>query len=254
MLRSLSDHSDRLIVASDSASVVLVKVRESELGWRVTRMQQLLTSWESTFGSSCMQSQLSEFHRACSGAEYVSEQVETVLGETTLTADADEVTLTTLAARLEQSLVQLTGDQPPLEVAIRQVCHPPLSAADSERLRRLDGRSHALLCRTKDQCRAVREQLLNHCDNAQKCDEWLEFVTRIECELSSSLAGNFDTLLTQRKTLQACFLLLTNFRCTVINSAAILLTPEQLLAEDCAGFVVAESHPCSGSRKHVTAR
>jgi len=205
MLQSLGHHSDELLVASDNATAVLVKVQESELGWRVTRMQQLLMSCKSQFGLSYMQSQLSEFYQSCGEAERTYEQVETVLKETMLTGDADEVMLTTSVAQLDQSLLQLRGDQSSLETTIQLAYLLPLGSADSERLERLNSHSHALLCGTKDQCRAVREQLLTHCDNAQKCSEWLQFVAQIERELNSPMAGNFDALLTQRKTLEASF-------------------------------------------------
>ena len=126
MLQSLNEHSSRLLVAGDSATAVLVRVRENELGWRVNRLQQLLMSYKSKF----VLSQLSDFHQACSEAERVCGQVETVVRETMPASDADQVTLTAAATRLDQSLVQLIGHKSPVEAAIRLAYNLPLSATE----------------------------------------------------------------------------------------------------------------------------
>jgi len=202
MLQSLSHHSDELLVAGDNATAMLVKEQESELMWHVSRMQQLLMSYHSH-----MQSQWSDFLRVCREAELICEQVETVIKETTLTDDADKVTLTTLTTRLDQSLMQLIGDQSPLEAALRLSYILPLSDTESGRLQCLSDRSHALLCSAKEHCVAVHQQLLVRCDSAQKCNEWLQFVAQIEHELNAPLAGSFDALLKQRKALEASLLI-----------------------------------------------
>ena len=202
MLQSLSHHSDEVLVASDNATVMLVKEQESELMWRVSRMQQLLMSCQLY-----MQSQWNDFLRVCSEAELVCEQVEAVVKETMLTDDVDEVMLTTLAAHLDQSLMQLIGDQSPLEAALRLSYILPLSDTESERLQRLSDHSHTLLCSMKERCVAVRQQLLVRGDNAQKCNDWLQFVAQIEHELNAPLASNFDALLKQRKALEASLLI-----------------------------------------------
>jgi len=201
MLQALAHHSNELLVAGDSASSVLVKTREGELGLRLTTVQQLMISRQSEPGSLHAQS---EFHRACSETEQTCEQVETTLGDAVLTDDADEAVLTTLMAHVDQSLVQLVGCSP---VHLAYVL--PLSATDLERLRHLHSRSRALLCRTKDQYRTVHRRLLSCYDVARKCDEWLQFVAQIEHELSSPIAGSFEPLLTQRKTLEA--------RCVILS-------------------------------------
>ena len=196
MLQALSDRSDELLVAGDSASSVLVKVRESELGQRLTNIQQLLMSHELQLGSLDTQSVLSDF-RAC------TEQVEMTLRDVVLADDADEATLTTVMASLEQSLAQLVC-QPPTHLTYVSL----LDVADSERFQHLYRQSRDLLCRTKDQCRAVQRQLLTHYDMACKCHAWLQFVAQIEHELSCPLASNIDSLLAQQKMFEASSVIL----------------------------------------------
>jgi len=200
MLQTLGHLSDELLVAGDNASVVLVKVRESELGLRLTSVQQLLMSRELQLGSSDARLLLSDVHRACSETERICEQVEMILGEAVLADDADESALTT---RLDWSLTQLPGLP-----AVQLAYDLPLSATDLERLQLVSRRSHDLLCRMRDQCRAVHQRLLTRYDRARKSHEWLQFVTQVEHELSSPLAGNFDALLAQRKTFEASSLTL----------------------------------------------
>lgn len=198
MLQSLSHDSDGLLVGSDNASSLLVKVRESELELRLTNVRQLLMSRESVLGSLDAESSPTEFHRVCGETEQVCEQVETTLGDVALSDGTDEATLTTLMTSLDRSLTQLAGHR-----TVHLPYIVPLGITDSERLQHLHSRSHDLLCRTKDRCRAVHRRLLTHYSTARRCHEWLQFVAPIERELSCSLAGNFDALLAQQKTFEA---------------------------------------------------
>lgn len=219
-LQSLRQRSDELLVDGDSATAVLVKTTENELGWRVSCVQQLLTACQSNLASLWS----SDFEGACSEAERLCDRVEVILKDSAiLPDDADEATLTVSSKHLDRSLVQLVGEQSPLEAANRQAYVLLLSATKLDRLQRLNYRSHDLLCRLKDRCREVRRrQLLTRCDDAQgKYDAWLQFVQQIELELNSPLAGNFDALQTQQKTLEASVILgepetIVTFTSTVI--------------------------------------
>jgi len=205
MLQALSQHSSELLDAGDSASAMKVKVQERELACRVSKIQQLIISYESNFGHSDTQSQLSEFLQTVREDEYTCNQAETVLQETMLTDGVDDVMLTTLAARLDRSLSQLVGEQFPVEATTRLSYIPRLSTSQTEALQQLSDHSHALQSSTKDRSRDIRQKLLIRSDGVRKCKEWLQFVTQIETEVNTLLAGNFDTLLTQRKALEASF-------------------------------------------------
>lgn len=192
-LTSLSRHSDSLLVANDNSTAMLIKTKETEMSRRITRLRQLVHNSSSPSAINHSQSDAS-LHVACEEVDRVVSRANATLADRTPCNNVS--TLSARAALLDNTVEQLVYIGSSLDTANRLVASSLPGLVD--RVGQLNTRWRDVLARAKDQCRVVRQQLLTCRDVADKCDDWLEFVMRVERSLSEPLAGS-QTALTEQK-------------------------------------------------------
>lgn len=172
-----------------------VKTRESELNQRVSRLRKLISI--PTSGS--VHPGHADFRRACDDAERILTRASATLQEASR-VDADDISaLAAVVTRLDDTIEQLVSARSTLDAASRLAHSLPHEASESDRVGLLNSKCRDLLCQARDQCKIARRRLLTCRGIEDKCNDWLEFILRVEQSLNEPLAGNCEALVAQKQ-------------------------------------------------------
>lgn len=180
-----------------------IKTRESELNQRVSRLRKLISSPPSDGA----RPGVADFRRACDDVDRVLARAVATLQEASSVDADDACALAAVVTRLDNTIEQLVTGRSTLDAANRLAYSLPLEASDSDRVGLLNSKYRDVLGQARDQCKTARRHLLTCRGIEDKCNDWLEFILRVEQSLNEPLAGNCEALLAQKKAVSAssCF-------------------------------------------------
>ena len=199
-LLQLGRQSDQLTPHMDNATVIHITSRESALSQRLQNLQLALSRYNHSTQSEA--SRHTKFEDAYDIVNSFLAEADSSLGVVDPDKSSHESDIRSRLGELKDLTKSFRRRQAALELLNEMGYRLPLSGNNAQRLRDLNHRWQQLSYDALERYKALQGELLEHEDFNTKCEEWSDFLSQVERDLATDIAGNMEDLRNQQQVLE----------------------------------------------------